>query len=55
MKPSERLEHWEDLSPMEFVALRREVAQLESDNVTLQRLREQEECAGLLYWGGFFG
>jgi hypothetical protein len=31
MKLSERLEHWEDMSPMQFVAARKEAAQLEAE------------------------
>ena len=41
MKLSERLEHWEDMSPMEFVAVRKEVAQLEEENAVLKRENER--------------
>lgn len=33
--PSERLLHWEDLSPLEFVAIQKDVAKLEATNTEL--------------------
>ena len=36
-KLSERLERWEDMSPMEFVAVRKEVVKLEAENAVLKR------------------
>ena len=49
MKPSERLGRWEDMSPMEFVAVRREVAQLEAELGDFRDRRDEkfqmyEEC-----------